>query len=873
MRYVYAVFMLVDAVLAFYYSTRIFYNKNYKKASYRGFSAVALGSALWGLGYGVMFLTEDEDLFLIARGVGILGLFTFLLFAQYMLGFIGEFSRKLFRYFHVEVLCGAAVFYIVVVPKSVTMTHTPNGITTAFVENWVSLLYTGFTLLVASVFVTMSIRMVTKRKKKSIIAVGKMFLMMEGLIFLGMIVDTLLPAAGINLNIPASTILQFFALLIVYHSVHNYDRNQINLQNMAGYMYKSLKSPVLVFDSEHRTYIINNEARRLFDLEDVREGDMTDFWENIFGAEPPKAIGDTKDTIVVEHTYAEKEMECRLYVDSIFNDYDDYIGYIVMVNDISLNVKAMKQLELAKDAAVKASQTKSQFLANMSHEIRTPMNSILGFSQLALTDNIDDVARGYFTNIQSSAKILLSTISDILDISKIESGKMELICENYYPGEMFKDIAVIIGMQAKYKGLHFDMEIDSEFPEELYGDAGKIRQVLLNLSNNAVKYTSKGEVFINAKVLYKSTRIVGLRFEVRDTGIGITEDDLETIFDTFSRVDTKANTMTEGAGLGLSISKGFIELMDGQVFVKSTYGKGSTFTVDFEQRIVDPSPLQLPEDFLLLPELPSEKKESEIKAEREQKDQKVNTEKKNEAKDEKSDSTTQMRTVKKTTNSQKPEAQKELRKLRILAVDDNKVNLQVIRIALGRYGMDYVTASSGAEAVELCKTENFNLIFMDQMMPGMDGVEAMKQIRQLGRGYEKGGYRKIVVLTANVMDNARQELLESGFDGFLGKPIDFTAFEKTLVNCPEEPDTLEERMEEMVIPAAVDEKPATQEKSLTEPPKTWNKTNVQLHQEHSLRSESLEPLKETDDSGEKKEEEPEHKVKPMLPKDFWDTRR
>lgn len=727
MRFVFAMILFACAVLSFFYASRVVYNKNYKKKSFLLFSLTAFASGLWSTGYGCMLMLEDDAQYMIARAFGIIGLFAFLIFAQLILGVIAEFEKRAFAIIGIEAAFGIAVCAISIMPGSVKLIHTPNGIVTEFVNSTTSLVYTLYTLVVAVGFIAVSIYMLKPKFMTNIRIFGRNLLIIEGLIVGGMIVDTVLPAVGINFNIPASTMMQFVGLDILYHAVHKVDRNVIGMQNLAGYAYSSLKTPILVFDMKNRLTIINQEARNSFGLgeADIRR---TDFLSTAFGLENPYDNETEFVTKEIEVGYAAKDMRCHLYMDPIRNEFGDYIGYIVMVSDVTGTYRYTRELEKAKDDATRANQAKSQFLANMSHEIRTPMNSILGFSELCLGEGIADVPRGYVSDIRDSAETLLVIINDILDISKIESGKMELVIGEYNPGRVFAEVSRIIKLQAEKKDLFFKCEIAENFPNRLKGDKSKIRAILINILNNGIKYTDRGGVSLAVEFEPYGNNKGRVRFIIRDTGIGIKKEDLGSIFDVFQRVDLSTNSTTEGTGLGLSITKGFIELMGGKIEVTSEYGAGTTFTITFDQEII---------------ELVKPARSGSGAA---------------------SDESKLLR----------------LRDTSILAVDDTALNLKLINAILLRYGANVTLAKSGEAAIGLCRDNQYDLVLMDQMMPVMDGVEAMREIRKLGNGYEAGGKRKIIALTANVIDGSRDERIAEGFDDFLGKPINIPWLEVVL---------------------------------------------------------------------------------------------
>lgn len=403
------------------------------------------------------------------------------------------------------------------------------------------------------------------------------------------------------------------------------------------------------------------------------------------------------------------------------------LGYFcVIIRQMNLVLRAKQNIRLreAKLEAESANRAKSTFLATMSHEIRTPMNAIVGFSEIALKDKISPQTAGYLEKINRAAHTLLAIINDILDFSKIESGRLEIVPAVYNLQTLIDDLESIVKVRISSKSVKFFVKIEENVPRWLFGDDIRIKQVLLNLAGNAAKFTEDGEIRISVK-LHKNSENpqsiekkdfsegekILLDFSVQDTGIGIKPEDLEKLFNSFQQVDMLHNRKKEGSGLGLAISKQLVSLMDGNFNVKSEYGKGSEFC-------------------FTIPQVVAKEKTNNI-------EEKI--------------------------NFTAPNA-------KVLVVDDNEVNILVAQGFLAQYKCAVETCTNGAEAVEKAKNENFDIIFMDHMMPVMDGEEATLLIRE---NEKKSGKKNcIVALTANAVDGAREKFLAAGFDDFLSKPIE-----------------------------------------------------------------------------------------------------
>ncbi|MBR6697991.1 MAG: response regulator [Lachnospiraceae bacterium] len=388
----------------------------------------------------------------------------------------------------------------------------------------------------------------------------------------------------------------------------------------------------------------------------------------------------------------------------------------------------------AKLIAEKANQAKSEFLANMSHEIRTPINAVIGMNEMILRESEDKEVLGYASNIESASKNLLAIINDILDFSKIESGKMEIFETNYKLGELLNDVVTMTELKAEGKGLKYELDIDENIPDELYGDENRIKQIIINLLNNAIKYTEKGKVKLKVTGdVSENNETVALKFIVEDTGIGIEKEKIPSLFEEFQRLDLEKNRNIEGTGLGLAITSNLAVMMGGKIEVDSEYGKGSTFTCHLEQRIVNVAPIG---DF-----------ESKYHG--------------------------ATNTVHKYEESfTAPDA-------KVLVVDDNHMNLLVVNKLLSKSLIQLTEATSGEMALELMRNNCYDVILLDHMMPGIDGIETLKRARQMQDN--KSINAPIIALTANAISGVREQYLAAGFDDYISKPINGLTLENKLM--------------------------------------------------------------------------------------------
>ena len=392
--------------------------------------------------------------------------------------------------------------------------------------------------------------------------------------------------------------------------------------------------------------------------------------------------------------------------------------------------KAKALADEANEQAIAADAAKGEFLANMSHEIRTPLTTIMGMDEVILRKYESGPVYEYARDIQSAGNSLLHIINDILDFSKIESGQLELALRNYDLGRVLRDVDNMVKIRAEQKGLQYSAQVDDSLPDELFGDRIRVQQIMVNILNNAVKYTKKGSVkFTLTGVKGDDPSLIVLHITVTDTGIGIHAEDIPKLFKSFSRIDAKETHNIEGTGLGLAITGRLIELMGGNVEVTSTYGVGSTFHVVIPQKIAGEKTLR---DYGL--EASHKKKEERkiLKA---------------------------------------PGA-------RVLIVDDNDMNRIVLRSLMKENQVKIDEAESGEECLKKCAENHYDIILMDYMMPRMDGKETLHKLKDMAGA--PGADAKVIVCTANALVGVRAELLSAGFDDFLSKPVNGRELEEML---------------------------------------------------------------------------------------------
>lgn len=398
--------------------------------------------------------------------------------------------------------------------------------------------------------------------------------------------------------------------------------------------------------------------------------------------------------------------------------------------DTTQKADLVEQCRRAEEEAERANRAKGEFLANMSHEIRTPINAVLGMDDMILQECEDEQILEYARDIQFAGKNLLSLINDILDLSKVESGKMEIIPVEYDFSSVLHDTVNMISMKAEDKNLAMKVKVEPQLPSHLFGDEIRIRQVILNILNNAVKYTNEGTISLIVEEKRREGENVFIDFSVEDTGIGIKEDDLAKLFEKFQRIEEERNRNVEGTGLGMNITARLLELMGSSLRVESVYGEGSKFSFTLKQKIVNASPIG---------EYEKRFQESQ-------------------------------RAMEKETFLYAPEAS-------ILVVDDNEMNLKVAKGRLKRSGILPDTADSGELCLQMAAEKQYDIIFLDHMMPEMDGVETCHRLREKNLLPEGTA---LVALTANAIVGAKEEYIKEGFDDYLSKPIEPNELEAQL---------------------------------------------------------------------------------------------
>ncbi len=505
----------------------------------------------------------------------------------------------------------------------------------------------------------------------------------------------------------------FFILIIYYFRYFDVAESAKNE------VLETLEEGILVCDEDGHILYRNQRMHEILQNKEIKE--ISEVMAKMIPAEEGEfLVGDCYYAVTESEVYAGDRVKGKTWC------------FI----DMTLTKEKENQLKALHQEAMAANNAKSSFLANMSHEIRTPINTILGMNELILREAHNINVLEYAQNIKNEGKTLMSLINDLLDFSKIESGKMELTETEYGLSSLLHDVVAMFSIKAEEKGLEFKVEVEEDIPSVMFGDEIRIKQILGNLLSNAVKYTERGEIGLFVEWSSEGGEAAVLTVTVKDSGIGIREEDLDDIFDKFKRFDAERNNKIEGTGLGMNITAQLLELMNGKIFIKSKYGIGSEFRVQIPQRIVDETPIGRY----------SYSKQTQVR-----------------------NDTRETFTA--------PKA-------KILVVDDNLMNRVVVKGLLKSTLLQIEEAENGEECLEKTASTHYDIILMDHMMPGMDGVETLCRLKEQN-GACVG--TAVIVLTANAVVGVKDFYLDAGFDNYLSKPVSGRLLEEMLLKyLPEE---------------------------------------------------------------------------------------
>lgn len=672
--------------------------------------------ALWSGGYGIMGFTETGEVAAVFRAVGLVGVAGFMMTEALMIAYMVELPKWLFRAYAMIFGIVAVVDLYFFIPDQHTFVRLNGRMCYYTTNSFGRMVHSIFLAFVAVTMIAMAILWVHKEKPKRQSYYVRAAILANIAILFSIIPDTILPMLG-KPSFPSSAYGMFLTYMITWFWATRFNAFSITVGNLSQYIYESANTAILIFDEYFRLVLANPYGQELLGIKKIENQKLMQLFQGTDAESGRIKDGILRDNKgVAELVSVHGAISCSLNFSLARDFHDDPYCIVCFVYDLTKEKNMLEEV-------VRANKAKSQFLANMSHEIRTPINGILGMDSVLLKECHDENLREYAKNIQSAGQSLLSIINDILDISKIESGKMEILTIRYQLFSVLNDCYNLTKIKLQNKPVSFIMQINEKLPSWLYGDEVRIRQIINNFLSNAVKYTKEGNITFELDFEEKTDEQILLVITVRDTGIGIKEEDLGKLFESFTRIEEKRNRNIEGTGLGLNLTKNLVNLMGGEVFAESTYGKGSCFTAKIPQKIADAKPMG---DF-------GKRYQQYLSTSDDDK-----------------------------LSFLAPDA-------KILVVDDVTMNLKVVEGLLKATKIQIDTAVSGSECLECVKTTPYQMIFLDHMMPEMDGLETLEHMKNLADN--PNAQTPVIMLTANAIVGAKEEYIEAGFTDYLTKPI------------------------------------------------------------------------------------------------------
>ena len=688
--------------------------------------------ALWSGGYGIMGFTETGEAAAVFRAVGLVGVVGFMMTEALMIAYMVELPKWLFRAYAMIFGIFAVVDLYFFIPDQHIFVRLNGRMCYYSTNSFGRMVHNIFLAFVVVTMIAMAILWVHKEKPKRQAYYVRAAILANIAILFSIIPDTILPMLG-KPSFPSSAYGMFLTYMITWFWATRFNAFSITVGNLSQYIYESANTAILIFDEYFRLVLANPYGQELLGIKKIENQKLMQLFQGTDAESGRIKDGILRDNKgVAELVSVHGAISCSLNFSLARDFHDDPYCIVCFVYDLTKEKNMLEEV-------VRANEAKSQFLANMSHEIRTPINGILGMDSVLLKECHDENLREYAKNIQSAGQSLLSIINDILDISKIESGKMEILTIRYQLFSVLNDCYNLTKIKLQNKPVSFIMQINEKLPSWLYGDEVRIRQIINNFLSNAVKYTKEGNITFELDFEEKTDEQILLVITVRDTGIGIKEEDLGKLFESFTRIEEKRNRNIEGTGLGLNLTKNLVNLMGGEVFAESTYGKGSCFTAKIPQKIADAKPMG---DF-------GKRYQQYLSTSDDDK-----------------------------LSFLAPDA-------KILVVDDVTMNLKVVEGLLKATKIQIDTAVSGSECLECVKTTPYQMIFLDHMMPEMDGLETLEHMKNLADN--PNAQTPVIMLTANAIVGAKEEYIEAGFTDYLTKPIRETELlEMILKYLPEE---------------------------------------------------------------------------------------
>ncbi|MCR5829452.1 MAG: response regulator [Lachnospiraceae bacterium] len=695
--------------------------------SNRLFAAYALAGALWSTCFGALITADSEETAYFFRCVGMFGVFaSLILLSILILGWV-DVKQSVKVAIKIITLCFIIIYPFNIRRESVEFFRTSWGMSYTFKFDFFGWVYAAHTVVLSLIYFAMVLKLVSKKSSPKNRYIGKRIFFALGGLVLGNIFDTILPSLG-YVAIPLSTFFQFVCTVCMFSLTLYIDETQLTQANAGKYIFHLVSTSILIFDNNKVLVQASDEAVNFLGLDGKRGKQL--LITELFKIKENELPLWEADRASFEAPTRNNGRHCLVTIYIMRDDFGEKTGNLVIVNDATERHRIMEELEKERQRADEANAAKSDFLAQMSHEIRTPINTVLGMNEMIRRESLDRQILHYSGNIAAAGESLLSIINDILDVSKVEAGQMKIVCAEYETRTMFESLIDMFALRSADKGLEFEADIDSKIPSRLYGDEVRVNQIIVNLLSNAVKYTPEGKVGI--KVVGRlHENMCELTVRVYDTGIGISEENKEKLFDPFTRFDDEKNHNIEGTGLGLSIVNSLCRLMNAEISVESELGRGSTFTMVINQEVIDPQAIGI-----------------------------ISV---SEGRDRRQVDNKPLFTAS-TAN--------------ILVVDDNRMNLEVIRGLLKRTKVAVDTAASGEECIAMVREKQYDIVFIDHMMPGMDGLETLDEIRKMPAGENRSENAVYIMMTANALKGAREFYVSHGYDDYISKPVGAAVLER-----------------------------------------------------------------------------------------------
>ncbi len=696
-----------------------FYFRNKEASGYIRFyiCSYGLSAGVWCFFFALIGFSNDLELCYSLRKAGLVGVVGFLVTETFLVTDISGARKSVAKAFKIFAVVAGIVDYFVFSQNAVDIFVRKNGWTTWVANSdgsfnrHVHSFYVVITFLILFSFGIVWMKKNTVKRLRRFLYI--VFAANFTLLFFTL-PDTFLPAMGKE-AVSTSGIGAALCAIVMWYGATQLGSFDIRTGNIKDRIFDFLEAGVIVLDVNKKAAIMNRYSRNL-EEPNGRIGSGIDEFFDLSKEQADEMFKTSMEDIYVGRLWNRAKTKAySVRMSAVRDNLEEVYCFLCVFVDVTEEVEAVTKFEIA-------SRAKSRFLAQMSHEIRTPINAVLGMNEMIIRESKEKDIIGYAESIDSAGNTLLSLINSILDFSKIEDGKMDVVTVQYDTASLINDMYHSIIQRADTKGLLFRLDVDETLPCTLRGDDVKVSQVIMNLLTNAVKYTEKGSVTLSMRVHEKIDGKVKIAVSVKDTGIGIREADREKLFESFERLDEIRNHNIEGTGLGITIVKSLLEMMGSRLKVESKYGEGSDFSFIIEQEIYDATPIGNFEERL---------KKSTVHKDKEEL---INA----------------------------PNA-------KVLIVDDNDMNLKVAKNLLKLCGIKPDEAPSGEETIRLMREKNYDIVFLDHMMPVMDGIETLHKLLDEHLVPES---TTIIALTANAVVGARESYIAEGFADYLSKPIE-----------------------------------------------------------------------------------------------------